>query len=115
MLLPGGGGFIFYIMQSTRDFCEYSSDKIDNVAQVWGTLNFKGYQNLIIGSKVTVILRHGWILPFSGVAFDGSLINGATLKNFRIHQHTLHTLAYFKIPETSISQCYNQDNHVSPS
>ena len=35
---------------------------------VFGILNLKGYQNFIIGSKVTAILLSGWILPIGGVA-----------------------------------------------
>ena len=31
-------------------------------------LNFKGHHSYIIGSKVTVILLNGWVLPVGGVA-----------------------------------------------
>ena len=45
-----------------------SRHKIDYVAQVQGILNLKGYQNCMIGLRVTGILLTEWILPIGGVA-----------------------------------------------
>ena len=43
----------------------YKTDYIDNVSDI---LNPEGHQNLCIGSKVTVILLNGWILPTVGAS-----------------------------------------------
>ena len=40
-----------------------ASNHKDYVAQAYNILNLKGYQILITGSKVTVILLNGGILP----------------------------------------------------
>ena len=40
------------------------SHKIDYVA----IINLKGHQNRITGSRVTVILLNGWILPINGAS-----------------------------------------------
>ena len=45
-----------------------SSHKIVYVLLINNFINIKGHQNPIIGSKVTVILLKGWILPIFGVA-----------------------------------------------
>ena len=47
--------------------------KRDYVTIFWGFPNLKGHPNSITGSKVTVILLNGWILPIG----RGSAINGA--------------------------------------
>ena len=49
-----------------------SSYKIDYVIEIKNFLNPEGHQNRIIGSKVTVILLKGLILPIGGVALEGS-------------------------------------------
>ena len=54
--------------QTVRD--STSSYKIDYVIVIKNFLNPKGHQNPISGSKVTVILMKGWILPI-GVASSG--------------------------------------------
>ena len=43
--------------------------KVDYFAQVQEILNPEGFQNCIIGSKVTAILLDRWILPMGAVAF----------------------------------------------
>ena len=50
--------------QTVRD--NSSSYKIDYVIVIKKFLNLKGHQNFITGSKVTVILVNGWILPVGG-------------------------------------------------
>ena len=45
-----------------------SSYTIDYVIVIKTFLNPEGHQNPISGSKVTVILLKGWILPIGGVA-----------------------------------------------
>ena len=44
------------------------SHKKDYVQKCLEILNLKGRQNCITGSRVTVILLNGWILPIGGVA-----------------------------------------------
>ena len=44
------------------------SHKIDYFTIFYKILNLEGHLNRITGSKVTVILLNGWILPIGGVA-----------------------------------------------
>ena len=55
------------------------SHKIDYVTICLEILNLKGHSNCINGSRVTVILLNGWILPI-GVAstVEGLLSTGPT-------------------------------------
>ena len=45
----------------------YSADpnghKIDYITMFWEILNLEGHQNRTTGSKVTVFLPNGWVLP----------------------------------------------------
>ena len=52
--------------QTVRD--SSSSYKIDYVIVIKNFLNPEGHQNPINGSKVTVILLKGWILPIGGAS-----------------------------------------------
>ena len=46
-------------------------------------LNLEGHQNCITGSRVTVILLNGWILPIGGTsAVEGVLSTGPTTSSF---------------------------------
>ena len=45
------------------------SHKIDYVIVIKNFLNPEGHQNPISGSKVTVILLKGWLLPIGGVVW----------------------------------------------
>ena len=56
--------------QAQRFWDGATSHKIDYVAQAWGILNLKGYQNCIIGSKVMAILLNGQLLPICWVALQ---------------------------------------------
>ena len=40
------------------------------VTQAYDILSIKGYQNCIVGLKVTVILMNGWILPIGGLILN---------------------------------------------
>ena len=46
----------------------FSRHKIDYIAILKEILNIKGHSNRLTGSKVSVILLNGWILPLGGVA-----------------------------------------------
>ena len=48
-----------------------SSQKKYYVAKTLDILNLKGYQNTIIGSKVTAVLLNGWFFPIGGIALGG--------------------------------------------
>ena len=52
--------------QTVRD--SSSSYKIDDVIVIKTFLNPEGHHNSISGSKVTVILLKGWILPIGGAS-----------------------------------------------
>ena len=55
------------------------SHKIDYVTIFLEILNLEGHQNRITGSRVTVILLNGWILPIGGAsAVEGLLSMGPT-------------------------------------
>ena len=51
-----------------------SSYKIYYVIGIQNFLNPKGHQNSISGSKFTIILLKGWILPIGGVASGDPLV-----------------------------------------
>ena len=42
------------------------SNKIDYVPMFLENLNHEGHPNRITGSKVTMVLLNGWILPIAG-------------------------------------------------
>ena len=44
------------------------SYKIDYVTIIKETLNLEGHPNPITGSKVSVMMLNGWILPFGGAS-----------------------------------------------
>ena len=44
------------------------SHKIDYIVIFWEIRNLEGHQNCITGSRVTVILLNGWILPIGGAS-----------------------------------------------
>ena len=44
------------------------------VTQIKNILNLKGYQNCMIGSKLTAIFPNGWILPI-GIGTIGTIID----------------------------------------
>ena len=50
-------------------------------------LNLKGHQNRITGSKVTVILAKGYILPIGEVA-SGRVCAGSLRSRLVLHKHT---------------------------
>ena len=62
-----------YKDDDNKDNHNEHSQKVDFLAHFQGILNSKGYQNRIIGSKVTTILLNGWMLPIVRVALEGSV------------------------------------------
>ena len=44
------------------------SHKIDYVTNLLKILNLEGHQNRNTGSRITVILLNGWILPIGGAS-----------------------------------------------
>ena len=61
----------------SRDSSYSFSYKINYVTVIKNFLNPKGHHNRISGSKVTVILLKGWILPIGGAsAVEGLLSTG---------------------------------------
>ena len=52
-----------------------SNHKLYYLAKVQSIPNLKGYQNWIIGSKVTAIFLNGWILPNVGLQWEESAIH----------------------------------------
>ena len=60
--------------------------KIDYAAQVEGIQNLKGYQNHIIGTKVTAILMNVGILPMGAVASERICVQPAKQGCFILDQ-----------------------------
>ena len=59
------------------------SHEIDWFPILLEILNLKGHPNCITGSKVTVILLNGWILPIIGASvLEGLLSTGPTPSSF---------------------------------